>query len=117
MSVTDDLKTRIAELSVALGVQTPVDGLGDDELLTLAESLEAEVADAEAKATAKAKKAKKPATPKPPFYVAPGRAITSKKGIISGDDGPARGEVKASYLAGGQVAIDALIESGHILKG
>lgn len=51
---------------------------------------------------------------KPAFYVAPRCAITSKKGILSGDT---EDEVKAEFLAGGQSALDAFVKSGHVLKG
>ena len=67
--------------------------------------------EAKAKATAAKEKA---AAKKPPFYVAPGKAITSKKGILSGDTSD---EVKAEYLEGGKDALAAFVESGHILKG
>lgn len=51
---------------------------------------------------------------KPPFYVAPGKALTSKKGILSGDTSD---EVKAEYLPGGKEALDRFVKSGHVLKG
>lgn len=51
---------------------------------------------------------------KPPFYVAPGKSLTSKKGILSGDN---EAEVKAEYFAGGKEALDAFVKSGHVLKG
>lgn len=51
---------------------------------------------------------------KPPFYVAPRKSITSKKGILSGDT---EDEVRAKYLVGGEDALKAFIKSGHILKG
>lgn len=51
---------------------------------------------------------------KPPFYVAPGKALTSKKGILSGDTSD---EVKAEYLPGGKEALDSFVKSGHVLKG
>jgi len=55
----------------------------------------------------------KPVEIKAPVYkVAPGKSITSKKGIL----GPGE-EVKAEYMSGGQKTIDDRIESGHITKG
>ena len=59
-------------------------------------------------------KANKKPGKKPPFYVAPRKALTSKKGILSGDT---EDEVKAEYLSGGESALKAFIESGHVLKG
>jgi len=93
------------------------------------------------KKTKKVKKVKKPAIPKikdldepikpftpkqtPPaepikpveviksiYKVAPGKSITSKKGIL----GPGE-EVKTEYMSGGQKTIDDRIKSGHIIKG
>ncbi len=57
---------------------------------------------------------KKPEVKKPPYYVAPGKSLTSLKGILSGDTAD---EVKAEYLAGGKEAVDAFVKSGHVLKG
>lgn len=48
---------------------------------------------------------------KPPFSVAPGKAITSRRGILSDGD-----EIKAEDLAGGKAAITAFVKSGHIVK-
>ena len=45
------------------------------------------------------------------YRIAPGKAITSKKGVL----GPGK-EVKAEYLNGGQKTMDASIQSGHIIK-
>jgi hypothetical protein len=68
---------------------------------------------------AQAKKAarnagKQPKPTRPPFYVAPGKSLTSKKGILSGDTAD---EVKAEFLTGGKKALDAFVKSGHVLKG
>lgn len=71
------------------------------------------VVEAEDKATARKTSDPEPKK-KPPFYVAPRKAITSKKGILSGDRAD---EVKAEYLAGGDEALKAFIKSGHVVKG
>jgi hypothetical protein len=69
----------------------------------------------EAQAKAAARKAgKKIDVKKPPFYVAPRKAVTSKKGILSGDTSD---EVKAEFLVGGEEALKAFVTSGHVLKG
>lgn len=66
-------------------------------------------------AKAKVAKAKEEAAKKkPPFYVAPGKSITTKTGIKSGDT---EDEIKATDLSGGKEALDAFVKSGHILKG
>lgn len=49
----------------------------------------------------------------PEFYVAPGKAITSLKGILSGENAD---EIKPEYLAGGKDAFEALRKSKHILR-
>ena len=48
---------------------------------------------------------------KPPFSVAKGAAITTKRGILSNGD-----EIKAEDLSGGQKAIDAFVKTKHIIK-
>lgn len=73
----------------------------------------------EATAAAEAKKAarlkgKKPAVKKPPFYVAPGKSLTTKRGILSGDD---VAEIKADDLPGGEAALNGFVASGHVQKG
>jgi hypothetical protein len=58
------------------------------------------------------KDVKKPvAVKRPPFSVAKGKAITSKRGILSNG-----AEVSAEDLGGGKTALDALVKSGHIVK-
>ena len=109
------------ELAEKLGITVETDGLSNPKLAELVSDLRAKVRDAELSTQADGdskvadgiKKAKTPAK-KPPFYVAPRKAITSKRGILSGDTAD---EVKVSDLAGGKDAFEAFIESGHILKG
>lgn len=70
-------------------------------------------AEEEAKAQAEAEEKKKAEEDKkPPFYVKKGKAITTKKGILS--DGE---EIKAEYLAGGKKSLAAFVKSGHVAKG
>ena len=52
-------------------------------------------------------------TKSPRYFMAPGCAVTSKKGILSGDT---KDEVKVEYLHGGKAALEAFVESGHIVK-
>lgn len=49
---------------------------------------------------------------KPLFSVSKGKAVTSKRGILSDGD-----EIKADDLAGGKEALDAFVKSGHVAKG
>lgn len=57
------------------------------------------------------KEAKAKADEKPPCFVVPGKAITSKRGILADGD-----EIKADDLAGGKEALDAFVKSGHVGK-
>lgn len=47
----------------------------------------------------------------PPFSVASGKSITSRRGILAPGD-----EIKADDLAGGKDALDAFVKSGHVVK-
>jgi len=44
------------------------------------------------------------------YHVKMGKALTSKRGILSDGD-----EIKAEYLPGGQEAINAFVVSGHVV--
>jgi len=119
-----DLIKAASALAEKLQVTVVTDGLTNEKLADLVADLKAKERDAElatqADAAAAAEAAAKPAkkgkekAKKPPFYVAPGKALTTKKGILSGDTAA---EVKAEYLTGGKTALDAFVESGHVLKG
>lgn len=116
---------QAAELAAELSLEVETDGLNNQQLADLVSDLKAKKKDtdaaedddvtAKAMAKAAARKADKPQPgKKPPFYVAPRCAITSNKGILSGDTSD---EVKAEYLAGGEKALQTFIDTGHILKG
>lgn len=49
---------------------------------------------------------------RPPFYIAPGKALTTKRGILGPDD-----EIKAEDLAGGIESIKKWVKTGHVLEG
>ena len=116
-----ELIKQASELADELKIEIKTDDLTNPELAKLVADLKAKKKDADNdtradEATEKAARvAGKPkAKKKPPFYVAPRCAITSLRGILSGDT---EAEVKAEYLHGGKKALDDFIESGHILKG
>lgn len=48
---------------------------------------------------------------KPPYSIAMGKAITSRRGILANGD-----EITPEDLAGGTKALDTFVESGHIVK-
>lgn len=119
-----ELKASIEELSTELGVETVTDGLTNAQLADKLSDLRDEKAkraaapDAQAAAAAlealMAPVAQSPAVvATPPYYMAPGNAVTSKIGILSGDTAD---EVKAEYFEGGDETLQALVESGHVLK-
>lgn len=125
MPSNTDIIKAIAELSEELGKEAPAtEGKNNGELANILSGLKAEkkeadkdlTPDAAAKAAAKAKEeadeAKAKEGKKPPFSVAAGKAITSKRGILSDGD-----EIKADDLAGGKEALDAFVKSGHVAKG
>jgi hypothetical protein len=49
--------------------------------------------------------------PEPKFYIVAGKAITSKRGILSDGD-----EIKESDLPGGLKAVKAFVKSGYVVK-
>ena len=57
------------------------------------------------------KKAVQENVKKPPFYVATGRSITCKKGILTENQ-----EVKQDYLREGKESLDRLVEIGRVIK-
>lgn len=121
-----DIIKDIAEISEELGKDAPeTEGKNNGELANILSALKAEkkeadkdlTPDAAAKDAAQAKEdaaaaKEEEAAKKPPFSVAPGKAITSKRGILS--DGA---EIKADDLAGGKESLDAFVKSGHVVKG
>lgn len=127
-----ELKASIDALAGELGTPTNTDGLNNGQLadalakLRAAKAARSETpgpdaaaqAQAEADAAAQARDAlmapvQPAAAPKPPYYMAPGKAITSMVGILSGDTAD---EVKAEYLPGGEATLQAFVKSGHIVK-
>lgn len=47
----------------------------------------------------------------PPYRIAPGKSLTSKKGVLDEGD-----EVKAEYFSGGQETLDHNVDRGFIIK-
>jgi len=126
------------ELAEELGLEISTEGLNNEKLDALVSDLKAKKKDADNKAAedaqakaaaeleekakedaaAAALKAKKDAAAeepdeddKPPFYVKEGKAITTKRGVLSDGD-----EIKAEDLPGGKKALDAFVKSGHVGK-
>jgi len=93
MASNEDLRTQILELDE----NAEIDGLKNKELAALLSGLKAVVT----------------AEPEPVvFHMAPGKAITSKKGILAEGD-----EVKAEYFNGGEATLKHFVKAGYILEG
>lgn len=58
------------------------------------------------------KPVEKKSVKKPPFYMLQGKALTTKKGILSDGD-----EIKPEWVHGGKETIENFIRSGYIGKG
>ena len=106
-----ELSTQAANLAEELNLEIDTEGLNNAQLAALVSDLKAKADDAslDTQADTAAKATKKPA-----FYVAPRKAITTKRGILTGDS---EDEVKAGDLHGGKATLEALVESEHVLKG
>ena len=147
MPSNTDLIKAIGTISAELEKDAPeTEGKNNGELANILSGLKAEKKEAEAKALAEAEeaeakalaeaaetdsaaaalkakndakaKAAKPAK-KPPFYVMPGKCLTSKRGMLATERDAGvedYAEIKAEDLAGGKEALDAFVESGHVGK-
>lgn len=130
--LTAGLVAQVNGLAEALGAPVATDGLSDEALTELISNMSVSVdelakavaTDDEATAAADAAADREAANQeaadakavaaqeKPPFYLLPGKSITSKRGII----GPGEA-VTADDLPGGQATLDARVDSGHIGRG
>jgi peptidoglycan hydrolase CwlO-like protein len=125
-----DIIKEIESLSAELEKDVPeTEGKNNADLANILSGLKAEKkeadkdltpnagakAAAEAKAEAKAKAEEEAkAAKKPPYYVADGKAVTCKKGMLSEGD-----EVKAEYLADGEdgkKALSDLVKKSVVVK-
>ena len=124
MPSNKDLVKSIADISAELEKDAPeTEGKNNGELANILSELKAEKKEADkdltpgaaAKAAAEAKEkadeAKAEPSEKPPFFVMPGKCLTSKRGLLADGD-----EIKADDLAGGKEALDAFVKSGHVGK-
>lgn len=126
MASNKDLIADIIAMSALLEKEVPAtEDLSNSDLANILSALKADKkeadkdltpdaaakAGAEAKAAAAKKRAK--GVKKPPYYIAPRKALTTKRGILSGDDADA---VTADDLYGGERTLSALVESGYIIK-
>jgi hypothetical protein len=105
MASNSVLIESILGLALALGSTAPdTEGKTNAQLVIILNGLKAE----------KAEKAPEPEPelePEPKFYIVAGKAITSKRGILSDGD-----EIKESDLPGGLKAVKAFVKSGYVVK-
>ena len=99
----------------ALDPNQELEDKSNQELEAILATLQAADADAKTKADADAKT--KADAKKPAHYVAPGKAITTKRGMISGDDELEKTEIRAEDLPTGEDALKHFVKTGHVLKG
>ena len=118
-AVTKDAAAKEAESKAKEVEAKEAEAKAKEAATKEAEAKEAAAKEAESKAKAEAKTAAKEAeakeaeaTKKPPFYVEDGKALTTKRGILSDGD-----EIKAEDLAGGKKALTAFVKTGHVGKG
>lgn len=129
---TAALVAQVKGLAEQLDTSVETDGLSDDALTEMIENLKVSVnevakADADADAVdamaqgaaenevqkmAKVQAKTEKEAKKPPFYIMPGKALTSKRGILGPGD-----EIKVSDIAGGKDALEKFVASGHIGEG
>lgn len=111
MPSNDDLKKQILEIDKDAEVEDLNNAQLAAKLSELKKDPQAGAQDAADK-KAEAQKAKATdAAKKPPYYIAEGKALTSKRGILGPGD-----EVKVDYLPGGKDTFDKFVKSGHIKK-
>lgn len=107
-----DLTKEANGLAEDLGIEISTEGLKNDGLSALVSDLKAKKKDANNPAAENAQaEAEAEAEELPPYSVAKGKAITTKRGIRAEGD-----EVLASDFVGGQKILDGFVKTGHIVK-
>lgn len=119
MPSNKELSKQALVLATALSLKINTDDLNNEKLAALVSDLKAKKKDKDTVTQADTAEAKAAEAKKPPFYVKPGKALTSKRGILATERGAKIKdcvEIKASDLAGGQEALDAFVKSGYVGK-
>lgn len=117
MPSNNTFKNEIAELAKELGLEIVTDGLNNNKLAALVKDLRAKKKDAETETQADKAAADKAAAEqnssrkKGAYYLCDGKAITTRRGILSNGD-----EIKAEDISGGKEALDHFVETKHIEK-
>lgn len=119
MATNNVLIAQAIAISLAASIEPPegMEDLNNAQLAKLVNAMKKDRPDAAAKvvederiaAEELANLAKKKA--RPPYYIAEGKALTTKRGLL----GPRR-EIKAEDLAGGEKALKAFVKTKHVIK-
>ncbi|MCP4444732.1 MAG: hypothetical protein GY811_05205 [Myxococcales bacterium] len=112
-------KTNAEMADILKGIRIRVDAAKAEADRIAREELEAEAGTDSAAAAVLAKKQAEEVPPGvvkiPKYRIAPGKAITTKRGIL-GADGEEIIAIEPDDLAAGAAAIKAFVKSGHIIK-
>lgn len=108
-----DLAKEAQDLAKELGIEITTEGLNHASLVSLVSDLKAKKKDADnpAAENAQAEAEAEEVVELPPYSVAKGKAITTKRGIRAEGD-----EVFASDFVGGQKILDGFVKTRHIVK-
>lgn len=117
MPSNNEFKKEITKLAKELDLVIVTDGLSNNKLAALIKDLRAKKKDAEtetqadtavsASAAAESDSSRK----KDGYYLCKGKAITTRRGILSNGD-----EIKAEDISGGKEALDHFVETKHLEK-
>lgn len=126
MASNKDLKAEAKDLGEDLGIPIDFKGMKNEDLVELVSDLKAKIKDrdtvtqadefvdgwveSEERMASSGPAAEEPMTI-PAYRIAPGKALTTKRGILSEGQ-----ELSARDVCGGQATIDMRVESGHIVK-
>ena len=118
MASNQELAAEAVELAEELGIEVTADGLNNKALSALVSDLKAKKKDAELQTQADGEQsddsegdADEEDERAPGVYVAVGKAVTSKIGVLS--EGRA---VEAKHFTNGQKTLDNLIKRGHCVR-
>lgn len=115
MPSNNSFKKEIAELAKHLGLMINTDDLSNNKLAALVKDLRAKKKDAETETqsdtAAPVPVEEDNSRKKDGYYLCKGKAITTRRGILSNGD-----EIKAEDITGGKEALDGFVETKHLEK-
>lgn len=112
MASNKELTAEAVEMAEELGIEITTDGLNNKALSALVSDLKAKKKDAELQTQSDVPaEADEEDDRAPGYYVADGKAVTSKIGVLAKSRA-----VEAKHFAGGQKTLDNLVKRGHCVK-